>query len=79
MTAFRKPVFLNRDSYRRYMRALERCRPPPAGHYPVGYAISGEGAQRALRRRFPGADAVQDPGEPRECDDAFVFDIGAPP
>ena len=55
MTACRKPVFLNRDSYRRYARALERCKPPPAGHYPVGYAISSEGAQRALRRRFPGA------------------------
>lgn len=78
MPAFRKPVFLNDDSYRRYMKALDHRRSPPAGHYPVSYAVSSEGAKRALRRRFPDARELAEPGEPSEHDDAFVFNIRDP-
>lgn len=78
MPTFRKPVFLTDDSYRRYIKALDRRKSPLAGHYPVGDAILSEGAKRALRRRFPNAPELAEPGEPSEHDDAFVFDTRAP-
>ena len=78
MSVFRKPVFLNSASYHAHMKALDRRKPPPTGHYPVGYALSSEGAKRALRRRFPDSTNLQEPGEPQEHDDAFVFDIPTP-
>lgn len=71
----KRPVFHRHDSYRRYMKAVERRATPPAGHYPIGYALTAAEARRALARRFPDSQSVREPGEPREHDDAFVFDL----